>query len=56
MKTDNIKEEVTHDMENLRNKKYKTKRKTIPAEQTKQETESQNLKMKWKLKGKPKNN
>jgi hypothetical protein len=40
-------------MENLRKKnkqKYKTKWKTIPADYNKQKTESENLKMQWKLK------
>jgi peptide deformylase len=55
---DNIKEEGSHDIENLRKRmkrKYKTKWKAIPAEQNKQKTESQNLKMKWQLKEKLKN-
>jgi hypothetical protein len=45
-------------MENHRKKnetEYKTKWKAIPAEQNKQKTESQNLKMKWQLKEKLKN-
>jgi hypothetical protein len=49
---DNIKEEVTHDIENLRKKrkqKYKTQWKAIPADQNKWKTEYQNLKIKWKL-------
>jgi uncharacterized protein YdgA (DUF945 family) len=57
-KIDNIKEEVNHDMENLRKKNetdIQKKRKVIPAEQNKQKTESQNLKMKWQLKEKLKN-
>jgi hypothetical protein len=32
--------------------KYKTQWKATPADENKQKTESQNLKMKWKLKGK----
>jgi NAD(P)H-nitrite reductase large subunit len=58
MKIDNIKEEVTHDMENLTNKhetEIQNKMKAIPAEWKKQKTEYQNLKMKWKLKEKLKN-
>jgi predicted component of type VI protein secretion system len=55
-KIDNIKEEVTHDMENLTHKKkkqkYKTQWKATPADQNKWKTESQNLKIKWKLKEK----
>jgi chromosome segregation ATPase len=54
-KIDNIKKEVTHNMENLRKnneQKYKTKWKANPAEQNKQNTESQNSKMKWELKEK----
>jgi hypothetical protein len=50
LKIDNIKDEVTQNMENLRKRmkeKYKTKWKATPAEQKKQKTESQNLKMKW---------
>jgi hypothetical protein len=45
MKIDNIKEEVTHDMENHRKKKqkYRTQWKATPADQNKQNTESQNL-------------
>jgi hypothetical protein len=49
-KLDNIKEETTQDMENHRKKNEtncKTKWKANPAEQNKQKTESQNLKMKW---------
>jgi hypothetical protein len=45
MKIDNIKEEVTQDMENLRKRtkqKYKTKWKANPADKKKQKTESQN--------------
>jgi DNA repair ATPase RecN len=50
MKIGNIKEEVTHNMENLRKRmkqKYQTKWKAIPAEQKKQKAEYQNLKTKW---------
>jgi hypothetical protein len=46
MKIDNIKEEVTHDMENLRKKmkqKYKTQCLATPTDKNKQKTESQNL-------------
>jgi hypothetical protein len=53
MKIDNIKEEVTYHMENLRKKmkqKHKTQWKATPADQNKQKTEFQNLKIKWKLK------
>jgi replication initiation and membrane attachment protein DnaB len=49
MKIDNIKEEVTLDMENLRKRMkqtYKTQWKTNPADKSKK-TESQNSKMKW---------
>jgi hypothetical protein len=49
-KIDNIKEETTKDMENLRKKnetEMQKKWKANPAEQNKQKTESQNLKMKW---------
>jgi hypothetical protein len=45
-KIGNIKEEVTHDMENLR-KKNET--------EIQKKTESQNLKMKWQLNEKLKN-
>jgi hypothetical protein len=58
LKIDNIKEEVTHDMDNLRKKnetEIKTQRKATPADKNKQKTQSQNLKMKWKLKEKLKN-
>jgi molecular chaperone GrpE (heat shock protein) len=57
-KIDNVKEEVTHDMENLRKRmkeKYKTQWKVTPANQNKWKTESWNLKIKWKLKEKLKN-
>jgi hypothetical protein len=43
---------VTHDVENHRKKmkqKYKTQWKTTSADKNKQKTESQNLRMKWKL-------
>jgi hypothetical protein len=49
-KIDNIKEEMTQGMENLRKKMKEncnTKRKANPAEQNKQKTESQKSKMKW---------
>jgi hypothetical protein len=36
--------------------KYKAQRRATPAEYNKQKTESQNLKMKWKLKEKLKSN
>jgi broad specificity polyphosphatase/5'/3'-nucleotidase SurE len=55
---DNVKEEVTQDMENLRKKKeteIQNKMEGHPAEQNKQKTDSQNLKMKWQLKEKLKN-
>jgi hypothetical protein len=57
MKIDNIKEEVTHDMENLRkkNKTQMQKWKATPADWNKQKTEFQNSKMKWQLKEKLKN-
>jgi hypothetical protein len=51
-KIDNIKEEVTHDMENLRKKNEtetqntKQRKATTPADKNKQKTESQNLKIK----------
>jgi uncharacterized protein Yka (UPF0111/DUF47 family) len=48
-KIDNIKEEVTHDMGNLRKKnetEIQNKMEVHLAEQNKQKTESQNLKMK----------
>jgi arginine repressor len=57
-KIDNIKEEVTHDMENLKKKnetEIQNKMEGIPAKYSKQKTESQNLKMKWQLKEKLKN-
>jgi hypothetical protein len=53
MKIENIKEEATHNMENLRKKnetEIQNTWKTSPADSNKQKTESQNLKMKWKLK------
>jgi hypothetical protein len=50
MKIDNIKEEVTHDMEkpqkNRMKQKYKTQWKATPADKNKWKTESQNLKIK----------
>jgi uncharacterized coiled-coil protein SlyX len=55
MKIDNMKEEVTHDMENLRKKnetEIQTQWKATAADYNKQMTESQNLKMKCKLKEK----
>jgi hypothetical protein len=55
MKIDNIKEEVTHDMktsEKRMKQKYKTQWKATSADQNKRKTESQNLKIKWKLKEK----
>jgi hypothetical protein len=52
MKIDNIKEEVTHDMENLR-KKYETDiQNTMEGHSSRLEQakiESKNMKMKWKL-------
>jgi hypothetical protein len=57
VKIDNIKEEVTHDMQNLR-KKNKTEKQNKTEGQSstlEQRTESQNLKMKWYLKEKLKN-
>jgi DNA anti-recombination protein RmuC len=54
-KIDNIKEEVTHDMENLRKKNEAEIQNTVEGHYSnynKQKTESQNLKMKWKLKEK----
>jgi hypothetical protein len=47
---DNIKDEATQDMENLKKRmkqKCKTKWKAKPAEYSKEKTESQNSKMKW---------
>jgi NAD(P)H-nitrite reductase large subunit len=58
MKIENIKEEVTDDMENLREKNETEIQNTMEAtsaDWNKQNTESQNLKMKWKLKEKLKN-
>jgi F0F1-type ATP synthase membrane subunit b/b' len=52
MKIDNIKEEVTHDMENLRKKNETEIQNTMESHFSKLEPESQNLKMKWKLKEK----
>jgi hypothetical protein len=49
MKIDNIKVEVTHDMENLRKmmkQKYK-KKEGHSSRLEQQKTDSQNLKMKW---------
>jgi hypothetical protein len=50
IKIDSIKEEGTQDMENLRKRKeteMQNKMESNPAEQNKQRTDSQNLKMKW---------
>jgi hypothetical protein len=56
MKIDNIKEELTQDMENLRKKnETETQWKATPADYNKQKTDSQNLKIKWKFKEKLKN-
>jgi hypothetical protein len=55
MKIDNNKEEMTHDMENLREKNEIEIQNTMegpPAELKKWKTEYQNLKTKWKLKEK----
>jgi hemerythrin superfamily protein len=55
MKIDNIKEEVTHDMEDLRKKNETEIQNTMEAHSNRLEqwkTESQNLKMRWKLKEK----
>jgi uncharacterized protein YukE len=49
-KIDNIKKEEMQDMENLKKRmkqKCKTKCKADPGDSNKQDTESQNLKMKW---------
>jgi hypothetical protein len=49
---------MTHDMENLRKKNETEIQNTMestPADWNKQKTESQNLKVKWKLKKKLKN-
>jgi hypothetical protein len=49
-KIDNIKEESTQDMENLRKKneiEMKNKMESNPAEENKQKTESHSPKMKW---------
>jgi hypothetical protein len=58
MKIGNIKKEVTHDMENLGKKNDKETQNTVEGHSSrleKQKTESQNLKMEWKLKEKLKN-
>jgi hypothetical protein len=50
MKIDNIKEEMTHDMENLRKKNKTEMQNKMEGHSSKLEqakTESQNLKMKW---------
>jgi hypothetical protein len=55
MKNDNIKEEVTHDMEKLRIKNEIKIQNTMECHSSRLEqrkTESQNLKIKWKLKEK----
>jgi hypothetical protein len=52
---DNFKEEATHDMENLRKKNETEIQNTMEghfSRQEQQKTESQNLKIKWKLKEK----
>jgi hypothetical protein len=54
-KIDNIKEEVTHDMENLKKRNETEIQNKMEGHSNKQKTESQNLKMKWKLKEKLKN-
>jgi uncharacterized protein YbbC (DUF1343 family) len=57
-KFDNIKEEVTYNIENLRKKEWNRNTengKPLQQNRTKQKTESQNLKMKWQLKEKLKN-
>jgi hypothetical protein len=49
MKIENIKEEITHDMENLRKRvkqKHKRQWKSIPADWNKWKTESQDMKIK----------
>jgi predicted nucleic acid-binding Zn-ribbon protein len=48
MKIENIKEQVTHDMENFRKikQKHKTEWKAAPADKNKWNTESQNSKIK----------
>jgi hypothetical protein len=49
-KIDNLKEEVTRDMEKHRKKnetEMRNKRKATPADENKQKTESKNSKMKW---------
>jgi hypothetical protein len=57
VKIDNIKEEVTHDMENLRKKNETEIQNKVERHTSRQEqrTESQNSKMKWYLKEKLKN-
>jgi hypothetical protein len=58
MKIRNIKEEMTKDMENLRKRikqKHKTQWKATPENENKWKTESQNSKIKYKLKEKLKN-
>jgi hypothetical protein len=57
VKIDNIKEEVTHDMQNLRKKNKTEKQNKMEGQSStlEQRTESQNLKMKWYLKEKLKN-
>jgi hypothetical protein len=58
VKTDNIKEEIIHNIENLRKKnetEIQNKMEGHSAEYNKQKTESQNFKMKWQLKEKLKN-
>jgi hypothetical protein len=55
MKIDNIKEEVTQDLENIRQKNETETQNTVEitsADQNKQNTESQNLKIKRKFKEK----
>jgi hypothetical protein len=55
MKIDNIKEEVTHDMENLRKKNETEIQNTMEGHYSRLEQgeeESENLKKKWKLKEK----
>jgi hypothetical protein len=58
MKIDNIKEKETQDMENLRKNnetEIQNKMEGHSSRIGQTETESQNLKMKWQLKEKPKN-
>jgi hypothetical protein len=54
MKIDNIKEEVTQDMEKPQKKEWNrnTKQNGRLFQQNRTKTESQNFKMKWKLKEK----